>query len=548
MQGAVVFTDCQDHGMSNPLISNCVFTGNIGSSEMIYDNAAEAGISNLSIVNCTFYNNTPYNLITPYGYNGNLLVSITNCIIQRGSQGIYDESESTVYDINHTTSQYGYEGNNNTASSEYSYFTNPSNPIGADGIWRTADDGLTLKSCATAINSGNNSMASITDITGHTRIVNTVIDRGAYEGLANVIILSSQAVNNQSFIQDGCTGNTWTYYAIPGQPGKLSFAISWGAANTAARNSATINVNTDNANTVQTTASKGIAAMLRYWNVDLHGVRLNAPVSVRFYYDETDIYNMKTSLNDIGPVSEVTWISNIGNPYSPSQVTTDNINNGNYSVLVPAVEGVQDGISFVEFAGINVLTGGTATVTAAADILPVTLNSFTVTPKDCQMLLTWKVSGAVNFKQYELQRSENGTNFITLATVAHNNEQSLYRYTDATLSSSGNYLYRLKLVDIDGNYKVSVIQAARYNCETGKNSMIVFPNPVIAACTVQLATNMRNVSVTLYNIYGRPLYSTIINGSVTTVTIPMQHLPSGIYTILVKGNQGVMMSGKIVKE
>ncbi|MDD5134637.1 MAG: tetratricopeptide repeat protein [Phycisphaerae bacterium] len=54
---------------------------------------------------------------------------------------------------------------------------------GADGKWMTADDGLSLQSTSPCRNTGDNSAVSsiATDITDNIRIINSVVDRGAYE-------------------------------------------------------------------------------------------------------------------------------------------------------------------------------------------------------------------------------------------------------------------------------------------------------------------------------------------------------------------------------
>ena len=81
-------------------------------------------------------------------------------------------------------------------------FINPSSPIGADGIWATADDGLRLTPCSPAINAGSNALIPTgitTDLTGAARIQNTTVDMGAYEmpynstGLPSTTIAMSPA-------------------------------------------------------------------------------------------------------------------------------------------------------------------------------------------------------------------------------------------------------------------------------------------------------------------------------------------------------------------
>jgi uncharacterized repeat protein (TIGR02543 family) len=90
----------------------------------------------------------------------------------------------------------GWTGNENAFSAD-PLFVNLDNPIGPDGIWFTADDGLRLRSGSPAINAGINSDLSPdsadldndentsefipSDIAGYRRIRGSVVDLGAYE-------------------------------------------------------------------------------------------------------------------------------------------------------------------------------------------------------------------------------------------------------------------------------------------------------------------------------------------------------------------------------
>lgn len=59
-------------------------------------------------------------------------------------------------------------------------FQNINSPLGADGIFGTADDGLRIRNNSIAINAGSNTVSNPTDVTGKLRI--GLYDIGAYEG------------------------------------------------------------------------------------------------------------------------------------------------------------------------------------------------------------------------------------------------------------------------------------------------------------------------------------------------------------------------------
>ena len=93
---------------------------------------------------------------------------------------------------------------NNLYSSTNPLFVNAANPLGADGIWATADDGLQLQKCSPARNAGANVYVvpgETTDITSSPRIEGTAVDIGAYE---------TNPVGAITGIHDICLGSTTT--------------------------------------------------------------------------------------------------------------------------------------------------------------------------------------------------------------------------------------------------------------------------------------------------------------------------------------------------
>lgn len=187
-----------NYNLGNSTITNCVFesnsstsgggifnynsTPNIINSIFISNSSAfGGGIQNYSsstnILNCTFSKNTSTNdgggIINYFGSP-----NIKNCILWdnlgNGNQNI--SNVSSTPNISYSIIQGGYAGNLNSNP----IFYNPLNPIGADGIWRTLDDGMQITSLSPAINSSDpTTTLPITDITNSTRI--GIFDIGAYE-------------------------------------------------------------------------------------------------------------------------------------------------------------------------------------------------------------------------------------------------------------------------------------------------------------------------------------------------------------------------------
>ena len=92
-------------------------------------------------------------------------------------------------------------------------------------------------------------------------------------------------------------------------------------------------------------------------------------------------------------------------------------------------------------------------------VVPVTLTEFKGTLQNKNVLLQWTTSTEVNSKQFELEKSFDGTTYRKIATIpaaGNSNTAKQYSYTDREPLTEKNY-YRLRSVDIDDKYKLSNI-------------------------------------------------------------------------------------------
>lgn len=92
-------------------------------------------------------------------------------------------------------------------------------------------------------------------------------------------------------------------------------------------------------------------------------------------------------------------------------------------------------------------------------LLPVRLVSFNAAVSDNSSLLTWVTSAQINFNRFEIERSANGTDFITTGNKTADNSSSPehhYTYRDYT-PLQGNNFYRLKMIDNNGRFEYSPV-------------------------------------------------------------------------------------------
>ena len=180
--------------------------------------------------------------------------------------------------------------------------------------------------------------------------------------------------------------------------------------------------------------------------------------------------------------------------------------------------------------------------------LPVTFLNFDGKLIDNKAQLTWSTATEINNKGFEVEKSSDGQSFAGIGFVRGNGTSSLvnnYKFTDIKVLSGSNY-YRLKQVDIDGNFNYS----STIRLDFKNFDWAIFGNPISSNSWIQLqVAKTSNIAFQVYTIDGR-LVKTINKGTVSegTYSVPLNlgNAASGIYIVkLVSDNQ--IFSKKIIK-
>lgn len=175
--------------------------------------------------------------------------------------------------------------------------------------------------------------------------------------------------------------------------------------------------------------------------------------------------------------------------------------------------------------------------------LPVTLGSFSAVPAGgCAAHIGWSTGNEEHSDRYEIQRSSDGHEFVTIGSVKSRNRTagSTYNYTDDNARNGSNY-YRLKLVDIDGRNQYSRTAAVHLEC--GHERITLVPNPVNSVATV---TGLRAGDVIrVMSSDGR--VESELKADKGTVQLHMGALPGGVHLIQVLRDNEVVDHIKVTK-
>ena len=172
-------------------------------------------------------------------------------------------------------------------------------------------------------------------------------------------------------------------------------------------------------------------------------------------------------------------------------------------------------------------------------ILPVELISFEGSAKGQVNELEWVTATEHNSDRFEVLRSVDGSEFMSIGTVSAAGEsQSFlnYEFTDHS-PPRGTAYYQLRIVDIDGHEELSdVIAISR---EAGLVSL--FPNPAEDAVQVVFGQQPNGASLLLIDLEGRTLRSVITSNKNSTELIELRGLAPGGYTLLLRDAQGSVL-------
>ncbi|MES2776091.1 MAG: T9SS type A sorting domain-containing protein [Bacteroidota bacterium] len=196
--------------------------------------------------------------------------------------------------------------------------------------------------------------------------------------------------------------------------------------------------------------------------------------------------------------------------------------------------------------GATIANGEIEDYQAPALILPVSFGSVTATAKNCNIYLAFDYLTQQNNKEFRIEYSTNGTNWMELALLPNtgNLSSQSFSYVHTSPVAGVNY-YRIKQVDKDGNFSYSKTVNATSTCD-GRTRIVSYPNPVSTSLTVVLPLTIGKSQLRITDAAGKLISSTTTQNSFNTINTQM--LASGMYMLQVVNANKIVYSTKFVKE
>lgn len=178
-----------------------------------------------------------------------------------------------------------------------------------------------------------------------------------------------------------------------------------------------------------------------------------------------------------------------------------------------------------------------ADITSCA-VLPVGITSFTANLNKESVLLNWTIPQHGNWNSFEIQRSYNNSDFITIGNLAALSNTHAYSHADKNLlGSEGVVYYRIKHIEHNNNTTYSKTVQVSINA-IQNNAVSLFPNPAKDVVQINYYTPTAGKTVIkLLDIKGA-LVKTITRssqqGANNFIVDQMEQLKPGTYQVVIQ--------------
>jgi len=163
-----------------------------------------------------------------------------------------------------------------------------------------------------------------------------------------------------------------------------------------------------------------------------------------------------------------------------------------------------------------------------------------------QIVNYWTTLTENNTSHFNVQRSVDGRNFITVGTMAAKGNSN-YSFTDLIENSSAVklYYYRIESIDNDGAKQYTSTKQIKLN-EAADQTIKVFPNPAQKDFVVTHAIAQKNTIIQIIDEAGKICSVTIVKEGALSTTIITSKLSKGNYTVLLIDDNRKIASSIII--
>jgi len=184
-------------------------------------------------------------------------------------------------------------------------------------------------------------------------------------------------------------------------------------------------------------------------------------------------------------------------------------------------------------------------------IIPIELLSFDANSVGNRVELNWTTASEQNSARFDIERAlitnAGKSAFVKIDEVpARGNSatNSDYFAVDKNVSLGNTYAYRLKMIDLNGEFKYSNEQVVVLNANGIMNISDIMPNPVKAEASfdINLAENVK-LSIEVIDISGKivkKIADRVFEKGMNNIKFDTRDLSNGSYKVIIRGDKFVV--------
>jgi hypothetical protein len=184
------------------------------------------------------------------------------------------------------------------------------------------------------------------------------------------------------------------------------------------------------------------------------------------------------------------------------------------------------------------------------DNIPVRLISFEASRTTNSNKLDWGVVCFLNYAKFDIQRSNDGINFITINSFQADQLRCRQPFTYEDRTANGKVFYRIKVGDLDGREYISKITVL-FGKTKGFDIASLTPTLITsgAILTITSASNDAAI-VTITNLQGSPVMKKMVNlvKANNDVFMNLSALSTGYYVLTSVNSEGELKSVRFIKQ
>lgn len=216
----------------------------------------------------------------------------------------------------------------------------------------------------------------------------------------------------------------------------------------------------------------------------------------------------------------------------------------NFEYVAPQFSEVTGSIEFFAASvfgnGANGSSGDQVVVLNPQSVtLPLDLIAFDVAQNERDVLLKWQTRSEFNTDKFVVQRtqdSESWENIGWISAAGVSSQELSYEFIDRNAAQSDRLRYRLKMMDLDGQFDFSEVVTIQLR-KSGMEPIIAYPNPVRRGEQIQLTVANANPELILVSSSGQVIDSKVGND----LRIETGQLNPGSYFLIGRNEKGDKM-------